>query len=100
MRKVGVAEVATALHNSAESIPLLVTRTLTPLSFPGRPDKPRQVEPREMLNHKQLGIPLNVYLVHALAHIELNAVDLYWDLILRSCLVNVSRPLKHCEYKV
>ena len=50
---------------------------------PMRPDTPSLVPSREMPGHKQLGVPLNLYLVHALAHIELNAMDIYWDTILR-----------------
>lgn len=35
------------------------------------------------MSHKKLGVPLNVYMLHNLAHVELNAVDLAWDTVVR-----------------
>lgn len=51
--------------------------------LPGRPLTPVLVEPKLSKNHKQLNCPLNVWLLHALAHIEVNAIDLAFDLIAR-----------------
>lgn len=42
-----------------------------------------QVSPREIPSHKKLGVPLNVYMLHNLAHVELNAVDLAWDTVVK-----------------
>ncbi len=59
---------------------------LPPLTFPeqpGRPDKPVLRSPREMPKRKagsQAGL---VALIHALVHIELNAIDMAFDLIAR-----------------
>lgn len=36
-----------------------------------------------LTNFLKIGVPLVVYLLHNLAHIELNAVDLCWDVIVR-----------------
>ena len=49
---------------------------------PARPDKPTLLLPKEMPkrdrgNHNQKKISL----LHALSHIELNAIDLAWDII-------------------
>eukprot|EP01138_Halocafeteria_seosinensis_P003923 gb/GECG01004011.1/.p1 GENE.gb/GECG01004011.1/~~gb/GECG01004011.1/.p1 ORF type:complete len:400 (+),score=32.03 gb/GECG01004011.1/:1-1200(+) len=48
--------------------------------FPGRPTKPNLVKANEF---KRPRVPLAVYILHSLAHIELNAIDLYWDTIVR-----------------
>ncbi|EFO34036.1 conserved hypothetical protein [Roseibium sp. TrichSKD4] len=48
---------------------------------PGRPDKPKLLAPRDMPKRALGGVQGRVALIHSLAHIELNAVDLTWDLI-------------------
>lgn len=49
---------------------------------PGRPEKPVLLRPRDMPKRKAGGSLENrLALLHALAHIELNAVDLAWDLL-------------------
>jgi len=50
---------------------------------PGRPDKPELVHPTKMLTHKKLKVPLQIYLLHSLAHIELNAIDIASDMVAR-----------------
>lgn len=50
---------------------------------PGRPDKPVLLPPREMPKRSIRGEKGRLALVHSLAHIELNAIDLAWDLIAR-----------------
>ncbi|ONK68904.1 uncharacterized protein A4U43_C05F17250 [Asparagus officinalis] len=42
-----------------------------------------EVSPKEIPSHKRLGMPLNAYMLHNLAHVELNAVDLAWDTVVR-----------------
>ncbi len=49
---------------------------------PARPAKPELLSPREM-PRRSTGPKGLIPLVHALAHIELNAVDLAWDIIVR-----------------
>ncbi|MGI9524140.1 MAG: ferritin-like domain-containing protein [Hyphomicrobiaceae bacterium] len=50
---------------------------------PGRPARPALLPPRKMPS-RSLGTPEGRFaLLHALAHIELNAIDLTWDLIAR-----------------
>ncbi|GFZ12879.1 diiron containing four-helix bundle family ferritin protein, putative [Actinidia rufa] len=46
---------------------------------PARPLKPLLVSPKEIPDSKNSGLPLNVYMLHNLAHVELNAIDLAWD---------------------
>lgn len=50
---------------------------------PARPSKPPLVEVWEVPTQKESGLPLNAYMLHSLAHIELNAIDLAWDTVVR-----------------
>ena len=54
-----------------------------PIAQPGRPPRPRLVAPRE-LAQRGLGTGAGrAALVHAVAHIEFNAIDLAWDAVYR-----------------
>jgi uncharacterized ferritin-like protein (DUF455 family) len=54
-----------------------------PIAGPGRPQRPSLVAPRE-LPRRGLGTPDGrAALVHAVAHIEFNAVNLAWDAVYR-----------------
>jgi uncharacterized ferritin-like protein (DUF455 family) len=51
---------------------------------PARPESPALLPPRDMPKRRNFGsLPGRVALLHALAHIELNAIDLAWDLLAR-----------------
>ncbi|CAA7402578.1 unnamed protein product [Spirodela intermedia] len=50
---------------------------------PARPMKPVLVSMRDVPAPKNSGLPLNAYMIHNLAHVELNAVDLAWDTVVR-----------------
>jgi len=55
----------------------------TPPDRPARPDAPELLDPRDV-PHRKPGTPEGrIALLHAVAHIELNAVDLHWDIIPR-----------------
>lgn len=54
-----------------------------PPSRPARPLKPELVSPKEIPAPKNSGLPLNAYMLHNLAHVELNAIDLAWDTVVR-----------------
>jgi uncharacterized ferritin-like protein (DUF455 family) len=55
-----------------------------PPSRPARPDRPTLRPPKEMPKRRNFGSPAGrIALLHALAHIELNAIDLAWDLVAR-----------------
>ncbi|MGE0765349.1 MAG: ferritin-like domain-containing protein [Hyphomicrobiaceae bacterium] len=48
---------------------------------PGRPARPELKLPRDMPRRSAHGLRGRIALLHSLAHIELNAVDMTWDLI-------------------
>ncbi|KAJ4765800.1 DUF455 family protein [Rhynchospora pubera] len=50
---------------------------------PARPEKPVLVSTKEVPAPKNSGLPLNAYMLHNLAHVELNAIDLAWDTVVR-----------------
>lgn len=54
-----------------------------PPARPARPPKPQLVSPKEIPSPKNSGLPLNGYMLHNLAHVELNAIDLAWDTVVR-----------------
>ena len=64
--------------------------TATPPDFPARPDRPELLSPRDVPRRKPGTPEGRIALLHAVAHIELNAVDLHWDLIAR--FTDVSMP--------
>lgn len=57
--------------------------TATPPMHPARPDKPELLSPRDVPRRRPGTPEGRIALLHAVAHIELNAVDLHWDLIAR-----------------
>jgi uncharacterized ferritin-like protein (DUF455 family) len=60
-----------------------IGRVLPP-DRPARPAHPRLLPPRAMPRRRAGGSPEGrIALLHALAHIELNAIDLAWDMIAR-----------------
>ncbi|EKV26140.1 hypothetical protein C882_2908 [Caenispirillum salinarum AK4] len=50
---------------------------------PARPEKPALMAPRDMPKRSKGGVRGRIALLHALAHIELNAIDLAWDILAR-----------------
>jgi uncharacterized ferritin-like protein (DUF455 family) len=61
-----------------------VSEPLSPPDRPARPERPLLLPPRDMPKRKSGGSAAKrTALLHALAHIELNAIDLAWDLIAR-----------------
>ena len=54
-----------------------------PPSQPSRPKNPLLLPPRNMPKRKYGTEKGRIALLHAIAHIELNAVDLHWDIIAR-----------------
>ena len=55
-----------------------------PPDNPARPARPRLMAPRHMPRRRAGGTPQSrIALLHAVAHIELNAIDLAWDIIAR-----------------
>ncbi|HMG50317.1 MAG TPA: ferritin-like domain-containing protein [Inquilinus sp.] len=60
-----------------------VLGTLRPPMRPARPARPELLRPGDMPKRRLGGEAGRIALLHALAHIELNAIDLSWDLIAR-----------------
>jgi len=54
-----------------------------PIGLPGRPAKPRLVPSRELAQRGLGTAEGRAALVHAIAHIEFNAIDLAWDAVYR-----------------
>lgn len=50
---------------------------------PSRPDAPELLDPRDVPKRKPGTPEGRIALLHAVAHIELNAIDLHWDVIAR-----------------
>jgi len=55
----------------------------SPIGEPGRPSRPRLVEPRELPRRRLGSSEGRATLLHALAHIEFNAINLAWDAVYR-----------------
>lgn len=63
-----------------------------PPDRPARPEKPELKDPRNMPRRRGAGSLANrIALLHAVAHIELNAIDLAWDLIARFAAPDLPR---------
>ncbi|WP_232830325.1 ferritin-like domain-containing protein [Oceanicella sp. SM1341] len=54
-----------------------------PPDTPARPERPELLDPREMPRRRTGSAAGRVALLHAIAHIELNAIDLHWDILAR-----------------
>ncbi len=54
-----------------------------PPMHPARPDEPALLSPRDVPRRRPGSPQGRIALLHAVAHIELNAVDLHWDIIAR-----------------
>jgi uncharacterized ferritin-like protein (DUF455 family) len=55
----------------------------TPPDFPARPERPELLHPRDVPKRRPGTQTGRIALLHAVAHIELNAVDLHWDMVAR-----------------
>ncbi|MEP2530995.1 ferritin-like domain-containing protein [Shimia sp.] len=55
----------------------------TPPERPARPAQPELLDPRDVPRRRPGSPQGRIALLHAVAHIELNAVDLHWDIIAR-----------------
>ncbi len=78
----GRAHAAAWFAARAAGTPLAIG-TATPPSRPARPLEPVLLPPREVPRRRPGSAAGRVALLHAVAHIELNAVDLHWDIIAR-----------------
>ncbi|MEE2945518.1 MAG: ferritin-like domain-containing protein [Pseudomonadota bacterium] len=73
-----------------EGLDVVIGAANPPLQ-PARPEKPDLLSPRDVPRRRPGSRPGQIALLHAVAHIELNAVDLHWDIIAR--FTNVKFPM-------
>lgn len=66
-----------------EEAPAIPVGTANPPMHPARPDRPELLSPRDVPRRRLGSEAGRIALLHAVAHIELNAVDLHWDIIAR-----------------
>jgi uncharacterized ferritin-like protein (DUF455 family) len=78
----GRAHAATWLAARAAGTPLPIGHGEPPPQ-PARPARPELLPPRDMPRRRPGSPTGRIALLHAVAHIELNAVDLHWDIIAR-----------------
>lgn len=57
--------------------------TASPPPHPARPARPELLDPRDVPRRRPGSPQGRIALLHAVAHIELNAVDLHWDIVAR-----------------
>ena len=62
--------------------PLPIGQAMPP-DRPARPEKPELLDPRDVPRRRPGTLKGRIAMLHAVAHIELNAVDLHWDIIAR-----------------
>ncbi len=80
-RKAALARAAAqAWRKGTVDLPAPETAAAMP-ARPGRPERPRLLPPSDVPKRPLSTAQGRIALLHALAHIELNAVDLAWDLI-------------------
>lgn len=77
------AHAATWFASRTGDAPAIDVGTASPPLRPARPDKPELLDPRDVPKRKPGSPAGRIALLHAVAHIELNAVDLHWDIIAR-----------------
>ncbi|QRF67037.1 ferritin-like domain-containing protein [Ponticoccus alexandrii] len=63
----------------------------TPPLRPARPAEPALLDPRDVPRRRPGSPQGRIALLHAVAHIELNAVDLHWDILAR--FADISMPM-------
>jgi len=63
----------------------------SPPDRPARPDRPVLLPPRDVPRRRTGTAEGRLALLHAVAHIELNAVDLHWDIVARFAHVPMPR---------
>jgi len=83
--KAGLAHRAWSTY-CAGTLPLGTRAQTAPLptpARPARPQRPRLVTPKQVPAPKDSPLPLPAHMLHNLAHIELNAIDLAMDTVAR-----------------
>lgn len=79
-------ELARALQSEAAQLPLDKEALLTPpasSTLPGRPQRPRLVMPKQVAQRSPFTLEGRAALIHAICHIEFNAINLALDAVWR-----------------
>ncbi|MGR3648624.1 MAG: ferritin-like domain-containing protein [Shimia sp.] len=84
------AHAATWFASRDAGAPLALGHAKPPLR-PSRPEKPELLDPRDVPRRRPGSEQGRLAMLHAVGHIELNAVDLHWDIIAR--FTDVDMPL-------
>ena len=63
----------------------------SPPASPARPAKPELVHPKDVPSPKTCALGFSAAMMHNIAHIELNAIDLAWDTVARFAPMHASR---------
>lgn len=82
---------ATAWFAAREAGTPMPLGAATPPLRPSRPDRPELLPPQDVPRRRPGSPAGRIALLHALGHIELNAVDLHWDIIAR--FTHVKMPM-------
>ncbi|MEM9320998.1 MAG: ferritin-like domain-containing protein [Pseudomonadota bacterium] len=84
-RKTAVSQAHAAEWRASRAgdAPEIPVGTAAPPDYPSRPARPELLSPRDVPRRKPGSEAGRNALLHAVAHIELNAVDLHWDIIAR-----------------
>ena len=80
------SQLALALHAQAGDLPLDTHQSLRPdpaLRLPGRPEKPPLVMPARVAQRSPVTVAGRAALIHAICHIEFNAINLALDAVWR-----------------
>jgi len=67
----------------ANRLDLVSTTAIVAIGEPGRPTRPRLVSPRQLHTRKLQSPEGLAALIHAICHIEFNAINLAWDAVYR-----------------
>ncbi len=67
----------------AGKAPPMAVGTAAPPDQPARPARPELLDPRDVPRRRPGSPQGRIAMLHAVAHIELNAIDLHWDIIAR-----------------
>lgn len=92
--RLSLSHAATWFAARAAGTPLPMGRA-TPPDRPARPARPELLPPNEVPRRRPGSEAGRIALLHAVAHIELNAVDLHWDIIAR--FAHVPMPPGFCD---
>ncbi|AVP99033.1 DUF455 domain-containing protein [Ahniella affigens] len=83
IQKIALTRALPNLLDTPAGAPAQVPSPVRRIPVPGRPERPALVAPRQLQARKLGSIPGRAALVHAVAHIEFNAINLALDAIYR-----------------